>query len=501
MAEYNYAALASTIKIEDITSDEHNQTILQRLRDNDTSLHKLLICKNIGIFGDQDISDCYAPDDVEELGWLGFYIGQNTMLQKLHFYDNQTNMFDSERPFFEGLRCNKSIQEIHVDGLDMSEGRSFSMMVPFFKSNDSLSKIQIGNCEFGEEGARQLSLAIGNCGKSLKVLRMANDEENFESGQVVYIITALSMHPQLEELRLSDVNFGRNESIALSTLLRCTATKLRTIDLNGSDIDDEGIECIVNALANINTLRELDLGYNNQRITIKGWKAVSTLLEMPGSNLEKLDIGGCDNFGNDGALVFANALVNNSTLKTFNLTDCGITAEGWAPFLKLLCNTSSVNNTYMSNHTLQSISGILGLPNAVPIEVERDLLLNEETPDKGKVAIIKILRNRSHFDMEPFFEWELKVLPIMVNWFTKASTCTDAAIWTNDEFEEKINKMKLSIVYDFIREFPMLYIEPMTRKEIAEYTATEEQLQGKPMWQEKLGEIRAYKARAMMRLL
>ena len=231
------------------------------------------------------------------------------------------------------------------------------MMGPFFKSNDSLSKIQIGNCEFGEEGARQLSLAIGNCGKSLKVLRMANDEENFENGQVVYIITALSMHPQLEELRLSDVNFGRNESIALSTLLRCTATQLRTIDLNGSDIDDEGIECIVNALANINTLGELDLGYNNQRITIKGWKAVSTLLEIPGSNLEKLDIGGCDNLGNDGALVFANALANNSTLKTFNLFDCEITREGWTHFSKLLCDTSSVNNTYMSNHTLQSVGG------------------------------------------------------------------------------------------------------------------------------------------------
>ena len=95
MAEYNYAALAGTMKIEDITSDKHNQTILQRLKDNDTSLDKLLICEDIEIFGEGTTSDYYVPDfdNVEELGWLGYYIGQNSNLQKLHFYDNQTNVY------------------------------------------------------------------------------------------------------------------------------------------------------------------------------------------------------------------------------------------------------------------------------------------------------------------------------------------------------------------------------------------------------------------------
>ena len=42
--------------------------------------------------------------------------------------------------------------------------------------------------------------------------------------------------------------------------------------------------------------------------------------------------------------------------------------------------------------------------------------------------------------------------PIMIRWFKKAATCKIG-------FEAKINKMKLSVVYDFIKEFPMLYIE------------------------------------------
>ena len=338
MAEYNYAALASTIKIEDITSDEHNQTILQRLKDNDTSLDKLLICEDVGmIFGEGTTIDYYAPDfdNVEELGWLGYYIGQNTNLNKLYFYENRhTNMYDSERPFFQGLNCNKSIQEIHFDGFDMSEGRLFSMMGPFFKSNDSLSKVEIENCEFGVEGASQLSLAIGDCSKSLNKLSMDNIDNEMENGQLVDIITALSMHPQLTVLRFECMSIGRNECTALSTLLRCTTTNLQKLNLSDNNIDDEGIEVLVQALSKNNQLQDLDLG-SNRSITIRGWTALSTLLEMPSSNLKSLDVSP-NNIGDEGELVFVNALSNNSTLETLGLYGNGISAEGWAHYSKLL---------------------------------------------------------------------------------------------------------------------------------------------------------------------
>jgi len=103
--------------------------------------------------------------------------------------------------------------------------------------------------------------------------------------------------------------------------------------------------------------------------------------------------------------------------------------------------------------------------------------------------MLKILRNHPHFNIQPFFEWEFKVLPIMVNWFTKATIFVDASSG------ERINKTKLSTIYDFIKEFPMLYIEPVTRKEIAECTALEEKVHG-----DELEEIRQRKARAWRRL-
>ena len=494
----NYAALANTIKIEDITSTKLNREILHKLKNNDESFDKIFIMEYAT--GD---NDDYIPDEGEDIGWLGYYIGQNTKLQELNFYitiDNES--------FYKEMSHNKSINKIYFHAADFFNGRIFRMMSPFFKSNNNLIEIEVDECDLSVEDSRQLSLAIGSCNKSMKHILITRNE--MENGNSVDIITALSMHPQLETLELSWMDIGINECTVLSTLLRCTTTQLQILNFHGNNIDDDGIELLLPALRG-HALQELKLGYN-QSITIKGWKEVATVFETPDAKLKKLDVYNNNighegalvfatalannttlkmlniannNMGDDGALVFANALANNSTLKTLSLTNCGITTEGWAHFSKLLCDTSSVNKTYLSNHTLVDV----GLSSVInPVEVFNNLVLNS-SEDKQQVAITKILQNHSHFVLEPFFEWEFKVLPIMIEWFTKATTSLDAL------FEEKINKKKLSTVYDFIKAFPMLYVESMTNQEIAKYTAMEEQLQG-----DKLKEIQKRKAHAMRRL-
>ena len=50
----------------------------------------------------------------------------------------------------------------------------------------------------------------------------------------------------------------------------------------------------------------LDLSYNSS-ITIRGWTVLSTLLEMPDTNLERLIINN-NIIGDGGAQIFANAL-------------------------------------------------------------------------------------------------------------------------------------------------------------------------------------------------
>jgi len=475
-----YAALADTIKIEDITSNDANQNILLCLKDNDPGFDKLYMNK-----GNIDNDDTvYTLKDGEDIGWLGYYIGNNTKLQELHF-----SVAIKDESFYKEMIRNRSIQKIHFFNVNLLDQLVFFMLGPFFKNNSNLIGIEVRDCDLGANDIHQLSLAIGGCKESLKSFELSYNVIEDDVNNMVDIITSLSMHPQLTKLRLLDMIIGRNECMALATLLRCTTTQLRLLNLNINDIDDEGVEALVNSLSNVNQLQELNLSANRE-ITINGWKKVATLLEMPSSNIELLDVS-YNEIRDEEARIFANALKNNSTLKTLNLKECYFSlGQGWVPFSKLLCDTSSISNTYLSNHILWSI-GDSRRP--LPDDIRSYLELNKNK-DRQKVAMAKILRAHSHFDMHPFFEWEFKVLPIMMDWFTKASTRTTS-------FEEKIKKLKLAAVYDFIREFPMLYIEPMTKQELIEYSAMEITLRGSRMQHASiLEEVQRCKTRALMRL-
>ena len=354
-----YAALADTIKIEDITSNEINQKVLRRLKDNDPSFIKLYII-NQKLNGDCDYIPGYGeyvPIDREDIGWLGYYIGQNTTLQTLLFGLGYETIDD--KSFYEEMNCNKSIKEIKFYETSLI-GSIFQILDSFLKNN-SLNKFSVHSCLTGDGCLHQLmALTIGGCSKSLK--RIAITDNDIGDGGIADIITAMSVHPQLEELTLSESGIGRNECIALSSLLRST-TQLQYLDLSGNDIDDEGIEVLVSGLAHLNRLQRLSLT-QNRSITTKGWETFSTLLEMPGFNLEELSIHS-NGIGDEGIQVFAKALTSNSTLTRLILQTCGITAEGWAPLSKLLCDTSSVNKTYLSNRTLVEVGDNTIIPDDI----------------------------------------------------------------------------------------------------------------------------------------
>ena len=483
-----YDALAGTMNIEDISSNEDNQEILRRLKENDPTFTNLCICNQNQI--EDEFEFCpnkfdFCPTNGEELGWLGYFLGKSTTLDKLYISSTPSPSCNAGvEDFRRGLGRNRSIRSVSFYRHGRLDGQIFHMLDLFFKNIDNnLSEIDVDRCFLGAEGSRLLSSMLRAC-KSLQTVILYN---NVMDGQLVDIILALSMHPQLECLDLSCMDIGRNECTALSTLLSNTTKQLQTLGLYDNNIDDEGVEALTHAISCSN-LQVLTLACNYS-ITIKGWKTLSTLLERRDSNLEKLNLS-VNNIDDEVALIFANALKGNHKLTDFDVYDSDITTEGWAHFTRLLCDTSSVNKTYLSNHTLLD----LNIPHRyLPTDLRSNLDLNTSSEDKGQVAMTKILQHHSHFNVQPFFEWEFKVLPLMIAWLEKASARTST-------FEEKIDRIKLSCMYDFVREFPLLYIEPVTRKEIEKYSAMEKKLQGGQSQQPNLEEVQRCKARALRRL-
>jgi len=439
-AHYYYTPLPkNTIKIKDITPDAQNRSILDKLKQNEPSLSNLYISN-----GSSRGMHSYVPGEEEDVSWLGKFLGKNSYVKELVV---KTSIDDT---FYKGLSCNKSIQKIHILHIDLSDGQIFHVLDPFKQKHSKLNEIKLYNCTLGTEGALQLSVALGRFNtKSLKKITLSYNQ--IGEGQMNNVITAIGMQTELELLRLSGMNIGRNECMALSTMIRWGTTKLRQLSLRGNDIDDESVKSLVSAIGGSKLVR-LSLS-RNRFITSEGYKTLSNLLERPDSSLKFLFLRS-NNIGDDGALVLAAALTNNSTLKTLSLKNSGITSKGWSLFSKILCDTSSVNNTYLSNHTLCNLGNDVG----VPPNTDLSLRLNG-SEHEGQAVVVKILQQYHQIKVQPFFEWEFKVLPLLVGWFTKASKRATAGppdAFTCATFEDSIKRMKINAIYDFVRELPML---------------------------------------------
>ena len=445
-----YQAAASTIKIDDIAGDDVNRMILRRLKANDPQFDNLRV-GNLWVYEGRSSShrgNIYCPEGVRNLGWLGYYIGQNTILRELKLQQLGVYFSGSNtRPFFKWVNQNRFIQEIKFYRINLFAGDIFQSLRPFFENNNNLSELEVYGCNFGVGSERQLSLAIQACGKiSLKSVRLSNSQ--LGEAPLVDIIQSLSMHPQLEKLGLISMNAGRKECTkALTNLLRSTTTRLEELNLCNNDIGDEGLDALVGGLTN-SRLNVLNLS-SNHNITARGCQSLASFLDNPNSSLEMLVL--CNNnIGDEGAHIVAISLANNRKLKTLYLSKNGITAEGYSSFSEILCDTTSVNSTFLSNHTLERFGDLPS--SSLPVDVRSLLKMNRGTENKKQVAMKKILNHHQHFYMQPFFEWDLKVLPHAVSWFERARSVDSNVVG--------IDRHKLEAIYQFIRAMPEVF-EPV----------------------------------------
>ena len=232
-------------------------------------------------------------------------------------------------------------------------------------------------------------------------------------------------------------------------------TSMRSLCLRES-LTDIGLHYLVEGIMQHCSLTELYLSHNHF-ITANGLPSLSSLFRAEHCSLCILYLYGI-NFGNDGAAVLAGGLIGNKSLTElrFNPTDSGITARGWAAFSRLLCDTSSVNSTYLSNHTLQQV-GDYGITNT-PSDILLFSRLNKL--QFRAAAICKILHSHPDIDVTPLFQFNLKCLPLVVAWLEKAKQYLDNVNESTESFQGRC----LSAVYKFIRGMPQLVADGYRRQ-------------------------------------
>jgi len=359
--------------------------------------------------------------------------------------------------FCKGLATNTSIQSIHLNVLG---GNIFGLLNPFFKNNPKLNELEIDDCHYYQFWDDLIS-ALSNC-LLLKVVKIRYMElMGEESGDIFEVLR--QHQPQLEVLEYPGNSLSRRSGEgeeALTNLLR-DSNQLHTLDVSRNGIVGESLQ--EGLLQYLGKLSCLNLSYNMLSINdFDGYQAIATLLGDPSCNLHELTLNG-SNIQGERLRSFARAMTKNKTLMILDLSRNSINAADWAVFSNVLCDTSSVNNTYKSNHKLWQlvkdgpVISFQGAPGShqnrerLPGLIPHYLDLNKYD-DKKKVAALKILQySRHNITMLPFFEWELSCLPIAVNWFDNAAPYYRRP----PVFRKEVETSKLQAIYEFVRGMPV----------------------------------------------
>lgn len=196
------------------------------------------------------------------------------------------------------------------------------------------------------------------------------------------------------------------------------------------------------------------LNLSDTFITPSGWITFFTLLQRPGSVLGRLvKLSIMDRNISDEVLVcIANALAANSSLKVLNFEEEGLTEIGWTAIECTLCNKSSIDTIYDSNHTLTYGEGLY------PNSFYRLLKLNWGT-DKAEVARQKIVQY--HFlegngsNMHDIMKMDLEMMPHVIGFFARYDMITECG---NESLVPPVEKVAgLELIYLLTRGMPSLF--------------------------------------------
>lgn len=440
---------AMTLKNEDITSTSQNAVILRQIRRNDSRRDKLIITEPNNVAGAGIVDNIFRAGEGDDLDWLGYFIGRSETLKKLAVGSLPTTANAEREALLKGINSNRSVDEFLL-----SDHPDFdvNLLAAFFSINHKLKCLSIENSNLGDDGVAVLAKALTN-------------------------------QPQLHQLSLAGNNIGTNGCLALCSQLSCAdgwaSLELRDLNLGNNAIDDAGLMALVDYLSCSASIKKLTLS-DNSSITVAGLRHLSTIL-LPSDKcrLQQLELLTM-HIGDEEAETLADGLRSNTSLThlVFTPHEEDFTDAGWDAFSKLLCDSSSVNDIYFSNHTLRNLGQNLiyldvlddGSPifllgrEKIPLDVLCMLDLNEsimelrETSEdarssyKDLCAMLKVLMEDDELNVEPLFSYELKLLPLMAQWFRRTRCCREFL----DESLETFESRELSTMFKFVQSMPLL---------------------------------------------
>jgi len=319
----------------------------------------------------------------------------------------------------------------------------------------------------GSNGFLALTNLVSNPSSALEVLDFSQDDHYIDlddsmAGKIdgtLAFATAIANNSTLKAINFGgcDNFFTTSEWQIVSSILRHNS--IEELCFREQLIGVEGMNGITQGLTNNTSLKKLNLtecggvtsdGWiqlsdaieNNPALPLEGLQISASIITITSEvttsiasiligneSLKELTLGGRWDMRDEVLFELSNALAGNDTLTTLSLGHVNRVIEsrikddqsaGLKVLSRVLCNSSSIDATFRSNHTLAHVSLRLHDDNyrsaVLPTQLADMLRLNGND-NKFEVSRQKILR--CHFDecdTQEFVDMDLEVLPHVLAW-------------------------------------------------------------------------------------
>ena len=276
---------------------------------------------------------------------------------------------------------NTHLKQIGLVYCDMTDSKISSLFRGLTKSC-SVKQLLLTKNDFGIEGIRSMVPFLQNSPNLSKLDLTGN--RNITTGVFELLVNALNGRP-IENLQLRRCKIDN-----ISALENCALPCLRELSLQKNNIQNMGSAF---ALENYTSLGELYL--SSTYFGIDGCRTIANLLRKKGCSLDTLYLTHAD-INDEGIEILANSLRHNTSLKILSLESNSFQERGYRALLKLLMDVSSIESTYKSNHTLQTLylpyllQGNSTSPTIKGLRsyIRGAVAINERNPNPGKNKVI-----------------------------------------------------------------------------------------------------------------
>ena len=333
---------------------------------------------------------------------LGEYISMNKCVTHMSFLASRTHDYPFQL-FATAISNNRSIESLDLRYNQIGDDGLHSL-IPFIAHNPSL---------------RELFVAWNGISESVL--------EGFKDSGLEEICHALEWrhHNRLQPLELLDVSYNEitNEGIGFLRP-RLTQGLVGKLNLCGNEIGTAGFEILSEVLRCENCcITELQLAGNRSAFDSDYWRNNTYSTCHIDYFLERM------------MNALASGLKINTSLRRLYcvhpeaspIFEQRITWAGLKPLLNVVCATDSIDDTYDSNHILETYGPLRRYvrrevfeDESTLFQIEKNLLINARTPDKRIARGTKILgcHFSGNFRLDPISDIKLDRLPFLLAWFT-----------------------------------------------------------------------------------